>query len=356
MKLSRFFHIVPLVCLTTALFVGCSDDEGIDNRDTEYGYVQFKLYKEASYQAPSTSAAPESRAIQSQIDYLADASKVTVRLEYNGTTIAQTLTLSAADKTAAEFGLRSEKLKLLTGDYRIITFSLYDANDELLYNGSPIAPTLSVVPGGLTSHDLTVNVLPRGSVRFSLIKDFSAFENTPKTRAATRQYTFDEIAWANITVQNKSTNQRTEFTNLPMKFSLHFDETNEENPGFRTSSASCDSLLSLPGGDYRIVTYAVSDSNKKLLETNTAPVPTFLSKITAPPTSKPRSRFTKATTTSRITTRYTEYGKRSTAKTGLTPAKATPKVSTGISTRTATSGATSPAYTSTPTDASPSST
>lgn len=273
MKLSRFFHIVTLVCLTTALFVGCSDDEGIDNRDTEYGYVQFKLYKEASYQAPSASAsaAPESRAIQSQIDHLADASKVTVRLEYGGTTIAQTLTLSAADKESAEFGLRSEKLKLLTGEYRIITFSLYDANDELLYNGSPLVPSLSVVPGGLTSHDLTVNVLPRGAVRFSLVKDLSAFENTPKTRAVTRQYTFDEIAWVNITVQNKSTNQRTEFTDLPMKFSIHFDEDNEENPGFRTSSASCDSLLSLPGGDYRIVTYAVSDSNKKLLETNTAP-------------------------------------------------------------------------------------
>ncbi|MDE6570335.1 MAG: DUF4458 domain-containing protein, partial [Alistipes sp.] len=148
MKLSRFFLIVALVGMTATLFAGCSDDEGVDNRDTDYGYVQFKLYKEASY--VPTAAAPESRAVQSQLDYLADATKVTVRLQYNGTTIAQTLVLSAADKTAAEFGLRSEKLRLLTGDYRVVTFALYDANDELLYNGAPLEPQLTVVPGGLT--------------------------------------------------------------------------------------------------------------------------------------------------------------------------------------------------------------
>ena len=45
------------VMLTAALVLGflpgCSDDDGIDNRDLDYGYVQFKLYKEASYVAPS---------------------------------------------------------------------------------------------------------------------------------------------------------------------------------------------------------------------------------------------------------------------------------------------------------------
>lgn len=270
MKLFQSILFATFAC-AAAFLGGCSDDEGIDNRDTDYGYVQFKLYKDASYEPVSVAAT--TRAVQSQLDYLSDASKVTVRLEYNGTTIAQTLILSAADKTSAEFGLRSEKLRLLTGDYRVVTFALYDANDELLYNGSPRQSLLTVVPGGLTSHDLTVNVAPRGSVRFSLVKDMSAFEQTPDTRAATRQYTFDEIARVNITVQHKVTNVSTEFSDLPMKFSIHFGENNEADDtfGFRTSSSVCDSLLSLPAGDYRVVSYSTYDNNKKLLETNSAP-------------------------------------------------------------------------------------
>lgn len=273
MKLSRFILFAAIACGTALFLSRCSDDEGIDNRDTDYGYVQFKLYKEASYAPAAAADAPHSRTVQSQLDYLADATKVTVRLRYNGTTIAQTLILSAADKTAAEFGLRSEKLRLLTGDYRVVTFALYDADDELLYNGSPLEPQLTVVPGGLTSHDLTVNVAPRGSVRFTLVKDLSAFEHTPDTRAVTRQYTFDEISRINITVQHKVTNVSTEFTDLPVKFSIHFDENNQTDGtfGHRTSSAACDSLLSLPAGQYRVTAYSTYDSDRRLLEINSAP-------------------------------------------------------------------------------------
>ncbi|MCQ4762036.1 DUF4458 domain-containing protein, partial [Alistipes onderdonkii] len=109
---------------------GCSDDDGIDNRVQDYGYVQFKLHKEASYDALS-------RAQKPQLDYLSEASKVQVSLYYDGTTITQSLTLSAPDKQSAEFGLRSEKLRLLTGQCQIITFSLFNADDELIYNGMP---------------------------------------------------------------------------------------------------------------------------------------------------------------------------------------------------------------------------
>ena len=269
MKLFRNTVTAWLFAAALVLLGGCSDDEGIDNREQDYGYVQFKLYKEASYQAP----APQSRAVQTQLDYLSQASKVTVRLDYRGTTIAQTLTLSAANNEAAEYGLRSEKLKLLTGDYRVITFSLYDANDEPLYNGTPLQADLTVVAGGLTAHDLTVNIVPRGKVRFTLTKDLSDFTETPETRAPNRAYTFDEIATVDLTVQNQETNQRTTFTALPMKFSIHFDENNEANgtPGYRTSSSTCDSLLSLPAGRYAVVAYTTNDADKKMLESNSRP-------------------------------------------------------------------------------------
>lgn len=263
MKLLRFSVIAAIACLSTALFGGCSDDDGIDNRDLDYGYVQFKLYKEASYDA--------TRAVKPQLDYLSEASKVKVTLLFAETTIAQTLILSSADKETAEFGLRSDKLKLLTGSYQVITFALYDANDELIYNGTPENSILEVVAGGLTQHDLTVDVTPRGKVKFTLTKDLSDFTQTPdKTRAANRQYTFDEIAFVNLTVRKKITNEQTSFQMIPAKFSIHFDE-DDDTYGYQTSSLRCDSLLSLKAGDYTISLYETYDKSKNLLETNRFP-------------------------------------------------------------------------------------
>jgi len=272
MKLSRFSVIATFALLAAAFIGGCSDDDEIDNRDRDYGYIQFKLYKEASYEA-----APQGRAVKQQLDYLSEATKIKVSLSYGETTIAQTLLLSAADKQAAEFGMRSDKLRLLAGIYRITAFSLYDAADQLIYNGSPDSSAeIEVVAGGLTVHDLTANVVPRGSVRFTLKKDLSAFEHIP-SRAANREYTFDEIKYADVTVAevlaSGNTANPTRFEKLPVEFSIHFDEDNEANgtPGYQTSSLTCDTLLSLPAGDYRIIAYETYDTNKSLLETQRNP-------------------------------------------------------------------------------------
>ena len=258
--------------LTLGLLAGCSDDDGIDNRDLDYGYVQFKLYKEASYEAPQDDAA-QSRAIKPQLDYLAEASKVQVTLTSGEETIVQTLTLSAADAESAEYGMRSAKLKLLTGNYTITRFTLFDAEDGELYNGNAVDPDLTVVAGGLTVHDLTVNVQPRGKVRFTLTKDMSGF-NPPKSRSGvSRQYIFEEIGSFDVTVKNTETNNLVAFEGLPVTFSIHFDdpENTETAPGYQTSTCACDSLLSLPAGNYAVIKYVTYDSDGTLLETNTAP-------------------------------------------------------------------------------------
>jgi len=264
MKLFR--HTVIAVCafLACAALGGCSDDEGVDNREHDYGYVQFKLYKKASYEAAATA---ESRAIQPSLDFLNDAAKVKVTLEYGSTTISQTLILSAADKESAEFGLRSDKLQLLTGEYRVVTFMLYDVDDQPLYNGSSSEEPIKIVAGGLTSHDLLVNVNPRGSVQFTFRK--ANIDKTPSVRSANREYTFDEIATVgSLTVRNRTTNQSTTFTDLKVDFSIHFDENNDADQsfGYQTSTLQCDSLLSLPAGTYRVTAYQLLDSNKSLLE------------------------------------------------------------------------------------------
>ena len=247
------------VCLALVAFglMGCSEDKPIDNREPNYGYVQFRLFKAASYDEGS-------RAVRPTLDYLSEAYKVKVTLAYGETTLAQTINLSASDAELAEFGLRSDKLKLLTGRYDVVTFSLYDATDELIYNGAPAGEcSVEVREGGLEVVDLTVNVTPRGAVRFSLTKDLSSLEGT---RAAEREYTFDEIRRASITVQNKMSNVRTSFDKLQCKFSVHFDESDAEEDGYQTSSIVCDTTLSLTAGDYRVVSLVAYDASGMVLE------------------------------------------------------------------------------------------
>lgn len=273
MKTFRFSVCVVLLMFMSACIVACSDDS-VDNREQEYGYAQFKLYKKASYQ----SSTETSRAVQSTLDYLSQACKIKLTLSYDDTTIAQTLNLSAADSNAAEYGLRSDKIKLLTGEYRVITFSLYDANDEIIYNStSDDVGSFTVESGGLVVYDVTINVRARGGVRFTLKKDFSAFTDNPATRATTREFTFDEVGFANITVaqvlSSGSTTNPTRFEMLPTNFKIHFDEEDEQSAaeGYQTSTLACDTLLSLPAGDYRIMAYELYDEKKVLLESNTAP-------------------------------------------------------------------------------------
>lgn len=278
MKLFRHNVMTVVVAAAVALFAaGCTNDDGIDNRELDYGYVQFKLYKEAS--APVSQPAAESngtRAVVEELDYLSDACKIEIRLLSGSTTIAQTLTLNYSDKETAEYGIRSDKLQLLAGEYQIVAFILYDAGDEPLYRGTTENSTLNVVAGGLTVQDLTVNVTPRGKVRFNLKKSFEGFDgdldyDPAPTRSVNiaREYTFDEIKTFDMTVQKVNSDELpVTFTDLKADFSIHFDEDDEESDefGYQTSSITCDSLLSLPAGTYEVVGYVTYDTNDIMLE------------------------------------------------------------------------------------------
>ena len=257
MKLYKFFLFVALT-LGGLLFVGCSEDDGVDNREHDYGYVQFKLYKED---------AAASRAIQAPLETLTDAKKIKVSLLYNGTTIAQTLNLQSVEGDAAAYGLRTEKLKLLTGEYEVLTYTLYDVNDAEIYQGAPAAERkISVVMGGLTTYDLPVAVTPRGRATFRLTKDLSVL-----SRVAEREYTFDEIAYASLTIEHKASQLKTSLEMLPAKFSIHFDETDEVEDGYQTSSLQCDSVVWLMAGDYELVNFQLFDEKKILLESESSP-------------------------------------------------------------------------------------
>lgn len=273
MKTLRFnVCVVLLMVLSAFVFASCSDNNGVDNREHKYGYAQFKLYKKASYGDVESSQSSATRAVKQELDYLSEACKIKVILTFEGTTIAQTLTLSAADNAAAEFGLRSDKVKLLVGDYRLDAFVLYDAYDEEIYKSTTAdVGEFEVKMGGLSVHDVTINVEPRGSVEFTFKKDFI------ESRATREEYTFDEIAYVNLGVaQVLSSGAMTnpiKFEKLPVDFSLHLDEDDymSSEPGFQTSSLVCDSLVSLPAGNYKITSYETFDESKNLLETNNRP-------------------------------------------------------------------------------------
>lgn len=259
----RYIRNFVLYVLAAITFAACSAEVYPDYREHDYGHVQFKLYKAASYTAHSE----DTKAVLSQLDYLSDVTKIKVMLRYEGNLISQTLVMNSANETTAEYGLRSDKLKLLAGSYDVLTFSLFDKMDEVVYEGTPDASqsSFTVVSGGLCVHDLLANVVERGKVRFTLVKDLSDFESNPVTKASSRPYTFDEIAAVSLTVRSKE-GMKTVFEKLPADFSIHFDETDDVEDGYRTSSLQCDSLLSLRAGKYVIESYSVYDSGNSLIE------------------------------------------------------------------------------------------
>lgn len=255
-----------VVALIMAFAASCATPEEVV-LDDGYGYAQFKLYKKASYDAEGT------KAIVPQLEWLSEAYKVKVTLVYGNMTVIQTLKLSGGEGENAEWGLRSEKLKLVAGDYQLITFMLYDAEDNELYSSGPEGDgKFSVGNGGLTIHDITVNVTPRGKVQFTLRKDWSQFDQDAEgTRAANRQYTFDEIRKVNITVKETSRGTQTTLRDLPCKFDLHYFEDDDKEDGYKTSSILCDTLLWLPAGNYIVTRYETYDESKTLLETKNNP-------------------------------------------------------------------------------------
>ena len=274
--MKKFFKIDILAVAIALLFtVGCTTDKTVDLCERDYGYVQFKLYKEASYEPSKATRADEAFDI-----YLAEACKIEVNLtDVNNRAIRQTLVLSASNATAAEYGLRSDKLKLLTGDYKLGAVVLFDAVDRELARFVPNSKRdFSVVAGGLTIHDVTVDVTARGQVQFTLVKDFSEFENIPTRGERPVEYTFDEIKYVDIAIK-KVRNDATigdaiVLEGIPCKFSQHFDEEDYQSDkhGHKTSSIECDTLITLEADTYRVVSYTTKTSKTSgVLEVNDQP-------------------------------------------------------------------------------------
>ena len=244
--------IILLLSLLTVALVGC--EQRTESLDAEYGYVQFRLLKEAQMEA-STRATGE-------LEWLSEASKITVVMQYNSSTIRQTLPLMSYDEQSAEWGLQSEKLRLMAGSYEVIGYYLYDSLDNEILSGDNCG-MFSVVAGGLEVKKIGIPVIERGIVGFALLKAF------PATRyEAEGDYAFSSIKAVDITVKDKFTGKKTSFEAMPTIYYETFvegsyDEELYERNG-RSAYMICGVQYWLEAGDYVVTSYTTySDSKGK---------------------------------------------------------------------------------------------
>ena len=236
MNLHKLYSIffLPLIVslLTIVVATGCSDDD--EALQSQYGYVQFKLYKSTSFDKGTVT-----RSVTDKLESLSSAQKIMVVMTHNGTTVSQTLPLNAYNANNAEYGLRSDKLQLLAGTYKIIGYYLYDKLDKV----------------------------SRGTVTFKLTKEGLS------TRAA-GEYLFSNIRFIDVTVMNTFTRVTTGLKG--MKVTYEEDSKENQNPDnvndkyMDIGVATCDSAVWLPAGTYQVVaytTYSQSGSTKPELET-----------------------------------------------------------------------------------------
>lgn len=243
----RIYLMLLFMSLTGVALVGCAEEE--NDQQMQYGYVQFKVGQ-------------ATRSVD-RLESLAEAKKVKVILLYNGRTIEQTLLLNAYNDETAEYGLRSDKLRLLAGKYSLIGYVLYNQLDSEIQQRDVEDCLFEVVPGGLYVQHITPDVVERGRVSFKLVKQGLQTRGV----GSDGYYPFSDIRTVDITVQNLFTKELTTFEKIAVKYTEDFGQGSADEslyPGVNaeTSYALCDTLVWLKAGEYR-VHHCVTYSDKK---------------------------------------------------------------------------------------------
>lgn len=258
----KLFLVSFFTILFSMVASGCSDDKE-ELQGSQYGYVQFKVYKQASYVQEETGQVKAQTASTraTTLDKLGDVQKVEMEMSYDGKSIIQTLQLNSYNESNAEYGMRSNKLQLLVGEYKIIGYKLLDKLDNVVLSMSADAnETFTVVSRGLTVKDLTVDVQARGTVTFKLVKTgLPAPKNTARANNSGNEYLFSDIKLISITVTNTFTRVSKELPKLKVTYKEDYKENqNPDNPDDKYMDigiATCDSAVWLPAGTYRVTSY-----------------------------------------------------------------------------------------------------
>lgn len=248
----RHLHkILSLAAVATLLLCGCERQP--ETLDAKYGYVQFQIVR--SSQADTATRAEA-------LEWLRDASKITIVMQRDGSTISQTLNLTYHDKEQAEWGIWSDKLRLVAGEYDIIGYYVYDALDERILAGDRQG-SFTITHNGLVVKPIGVETVERGKVSFTLFKQFD------QTRyQADSDVLFSAIGSVDITVKENFTQRTTTFTALTAEHHDTFVEGAIDEEFYDRNAMSsyivCDGEHWLEAGDYTITSYTLySDAKGK---------------------------------------------------------------------------------------------
>ena len=195
-----------------------------------------------------------------ELEWLSDATKITVVMQCEGSTISQTLPLTSYDKQSAEWGLQSEKLRLMVGSYEVIGYYLYDSLDNMILTGDNCGK-FSVVAGGLEIKKIGIPTIERGIVGFALLKAF------PTTRyEAEGDYAFSSIKSVDITVKDKFTGKKSTFEAMPTLYYETFVEGSYDKELYESNGRSaymiCQTQYWLEAGDYVVTSYTTYSDSK----------------------------------------------------------------------------------------------
>lgn len=247
-SLSKSIQFVACALSMSLMVLSCANNELDEGRG--YGYVQFRLFKAESY----------TKSTVEKLAFLSDACKIQVKLRSeNGMTIEQTLVLNSFNAENAEYGLRSDKLKLVSGEYEIFGYNLYDRVDELLYTGtvSESFKNFRVISDGLQVCDLTVNAMGRGKVEFRLLKSLPEL-----TKADYVDFPFSKIRSISLSLTNLDNGDVSSVKKLPVSYVEEY----KAGSGTKTSYADCDSTLWIEAGRYKVTSFTCySDKKGKTL-------------------------------------------------------------------------------------------
>lgn len=258
MNKKNLYLLTLLFAFMAMGLVGCSDDDDAAQPQYDlYGYVQFKLYKKASAEG----GAVGTRAVE-RLDKLSDAYKIKVIMQGAGQTLSHTLLFNSFDEENAEYGLRSEKLKILAGTYNVIGYVLYDELDKELLSSDVNGISFTVVGGGMAVCNLSAEVAPRGKASFRIVKNIAGTTRAEEDES----FHLSNILCADITIQNTFTLEKITIEEVAVKYEEGFN--NDATPGnnSETSYAECDTIVWLPAGTYKVHSFrAYSDKKGQVL-------------------------------------------------------------------------------------------
>ena len=243
--INKYIQLIFLFTFTV-LFSSCTDENL--SKQEGIGYVQFKVYKSASYGEQTTS-----RAGANQLDSLYEAKKIKILLRSDQFNFSQTLNLNSYNEENAEYGLRSDKLELQPGKYTIDSYYLYGKTENQLFVGQPSEKTtFTVSEGALCLQDILVDAVGRGHVKFTLTKNIIASRADDEGNV----FPFSRVNKVSLTIQNQDSKEYISFRELDVEYEEDFRGTND---GYRTSVGVIDSLINIEAGVYRVTSYELRD-------------------------------------------------------------------------------------------------